>query len=270
MMEELWKTLVTAATNWGPAVISAVATLIIGWIVAKILRGILRRVMTRAKVEPTLTGFLSSLFYIAAMTLVVVSAIGKLGVQTMSFVAVLGAAGLAVGFALQGSLANFAAGVLLIIFRPFKVGDYVEAGGVAGSVEEIQIFATHFKTPDNKAVIVPNAAISGGNITNYSAKDTRRIDLVFGIGYGDDIRKAKEILAGILAKDDRILKDPEPTVAVGELGESSVNIVCRPWVKTVDYWAVLFDVTEAVKTQFDAQGITIPFPQQDVHMYQAA
>jgi len=269
-METLWEVITTAVTQWGPKVIAAVATFLIGWIVARILTGVLRRVLARASVDPTLIGFLGSLCYIGLLTLVVIAAVGKLGVQTTSFIAVIGAAGLAVGFALQGSLANFAAGVMLIIFRPFKAGDYVEAGGVAGSVEEIQVFATRFKTPDNRAIVVPNASITAGTITNYSAKDTRRVDLVFGISYGDDMQKAKQIIAGILDRDERVLKDPAPTIAIGELAESSVNIVVRPWVKAADYWAVLFDTNEAVKTEFDAQGISIPFPQRDVHMVPAA
>jgi small conductance mechanosensitive channel len=202
------------------------------------------------------------------MTFVIVAAIGTLGVQTTSFVAVLGAAGLAVGFALQGSLSNFAAGVMLIVFRPFKAGDYVEAGGTAGSVQEVSIFTTVMKTPDNKKVIIPNSQITGGSITNYSAMETRRVDMVFGIGYGDNIKQAKDTLEQILAADERILKDPAPTIAVSELADSSVNFVVRPWVKTADYWAVYFDLTEKVKLTFDEKGISIPFPQQDVHMHQ--
>ncbi len=255
---------------YGPTVIAAVVTLIVGWIVARILKGIVRRLLHRAKVEPTLTGFVVNVTYALLLTLVIISAIQRLGVSTASFVAVVGAAGLAVGFALQGSLANFASGVMVILFHPFKVGDYVEAGGIGGVVEEVQIFATVLRTPDNKRIIAPNSAITGGTITNYSANDTRRVDLVFGIGYGDDIAKAKTIIEQVLSKDDRILKDPEPTIAVAELADSSVNIVVRPWVKTPDYWPVLFDLTEGIKLTFDAQGITIPFPQRDVHMYQAA
>jgi small conductance mechanosensitive channel len=269
-MDALLEQIKTAAVAWGPKVIAAVATLVIGWIVAKILTAVLRRVMTRANVDATLIGFGGSLFYIGLMTLVIITVLGKLGVQTGSFIAIIGAAGLAVGFALQGSLANFAAGVLLIVFRPFKVGDYIEAAGVAGIVEQIQVFATTLKSPDNKGIVVPNSAITGGNITNYSAKDSRRLDLVFGIGYGDDIKKAKDILADVIAKESRVLKDPAPTIAVAELGDSSVNIVARPWVRTADYWDVRFAITEAVKLEFDAQGITIPFPQQDVHMHQVA
>jgi small conductance mechanosensitive channel len=254
----------------GPAGLKALVILVVGWLVAKFLKGLVRRLMVRSGVDPTLIGFCASITYMVLMVLVVVSALGKLGVQTTSFIAVIAAAGLAVGFALQGSLGNFAAGVLLIAFRPFKVGDFIEAGGTSGAVEEIQVFATTLKTPDNKAITVPNAAITGGNIINYSAKPVRRVDMVFGIGYGDDIKRAKEVIQGILTKDSRILKEPEPTIAVSELADSSVNIAVRPWVKTADYWGVFFDTTEAVKLEFDAQGITIPYPQQDVHMHQAA
>lgn len=269
-MQALVDGVLNLVTTWGPPAVYAVVTLVIGWLIARMVRSALRRAMTQGKVDPTLTGFFANLAYLALVALVVVTALGKLHVPTASFVAVIGAAGLAVGFALQGSLGNFAAGVMLTVFRPFKVGDYIEAGGTSGSVEEIQVFATTLKTPDNKAVVVPNGAITGGSITNYSAKPVRRVDMVFGIGYGDDIAKAKQIASDILAKDDRVLGDPEPTVAVCELGDSSVNLAVRPWVNTADYWAVLFDVTEAIKLEFDAQGITIPYPQQDVHMHQAA
>ena len=226
--------------------------------------------MHKANVEATLIGFATNLTFTLLMTLVVISAVQKLGVPTTSFVAVVGAAGLAIGFALQGSLANFAAGVMVIIFRPFKAGDFVEAGGVSGTVEEVQIFATVLKTPDNKRVILPNSAITCGTITNYSTNDTRRVDLVFGIGYGDDIKKAKTVLEDILAQDARVLKDPAPTVAVSELADSSVNIVVRPWVKTPDYWSVHCDVTEAVKQRFDEERLSIPFPQRDIHLHQVA
>jgi len=269
-MEEYWAQAQDQLVKYAPAVLKAVLTLFFGWIVARILRSVARKIMIKAKIETTLVGFICNLTYAVLMTLVIVSTVQALGIATTSFVAVLGAAGLAVGFALQGSLANFAAGVMLIIFRPFKAGDFVEVGGVNGSVEEVQIFATMMKTPDNKRVVVPNSSITGGTITNYSAKDTRRVDMVFGIGYDDDIKKAKGVLEEILAKDDRILADPAPKVAVSELGDSSVNFVCRPWVKTADYWDVFFDVTEAVKHRFDAENISIPFPQRDVHLHQVA
>ncbi len=255
---------------YGLIAIKALATLIIGWIVARLIRAIVRRLFHKAKVETTLIGFLVNLTYMLLMTLVVISAVQKLGVPMTSFIAILGAVGLAIGFAFQGSLANFASGVLLMVFRPFKVGDYIEAANTSGSVAEVQIFFTILNTPDNKRVVVPNSAITSGTITNYSASDTRRVDLVFGIGYGDDLEKAKKLLEEILAQDDRVLADPEPTVAVAELADSSVNFVVRPWVKSADYWPVYWDLTKAIKLQFDAQGISIPFPQQDVHMHQVA
>ncbi len=262
-VDKLWEW----AEAYGPAVIAAIAILVIGRIVVGIVTGVVRRLMKRADVDPTLTSFVASLTRIALMTFVFIAAIRALGVETTSFVAIIGAAGLAVGFALQGSLSNFASGVMLIIFRPFKAGDYVEAGGTSGSVEAIRIFNTVLRTPDNKEVIIPNSNITGANITNYSAKETRRIDLVFGIGYDDDLRKAKGILESIVNADDRILKDPACNVAVSELADSSVNFVVRPWVKSADYWGVYFDLMEKVKLTFDEQGISIPYPQQDVHMH---
>jgi small conductance mechanosensitive channel len=268
LMENVWDTIYEFATTYGIRVVGAIAIIIIGRIVVSILAGIVRRMMTKNNVDETLTKFMVSLTRIALLVFVFIAALGTLGVQTASFVAVIGAAGLAVGFALQGSLSNFASGVMLVIFRPFKAGDYVEAGGTAGVVEAIHIFNTIFKTPDNKKVIMPNSQVTGGGITNYSAHETRRVDMVFGIGYGDDIKKAKETLDKILKDDPRILDDPAPTVAVSELADSSVNFVVRPWVKTADYWAVYFDVTEKVKLTFDELGISIPFPQQDVHMHQ--
>jgi small conductance mechanosensitive channel len=254
-------------TMYGLQIIGAVAILLFGRIAVGILSRIVKKVMRKANVDETLTRFVAGLTKGLLMTFVIIASVSALGVETTSFIAVLGAAGLAVGLSLQSSLANFASGVMLIIFRPFKRGDYVEAGGVSGSVEEIAIFNTVMKTPDNKKVIVPNGAIVGGSITNYSAHETRRIDLVFGCGYGDDLKKAKAILERLVTEDSRILKDPAPVVAVGELGESSVNFVVRPWVATADYWNVLFDLTEKVKVTFDAEGISIPFPQRDIHMH---
>lgn len=269
-MENLWATALDWLSLYWLKVVGAIAILIIGRIVIGILVGVMRRLMKRANVDETLVKFLVNLSRALLMTFVVVAAINQLGVETTSFIAILGAAGLAVGFALQGSLSNFASGVMLIIFRPFKVGDYVEAGGQSGSVEEISIFTTVMKTPDNRKVIVPNGSITSSSITNYSAMDTRRVDLVFGIGYDDDIKKAKETLERLVAEDERILKDPAPNVAVSELADSSVNFVVRPWVKTGDYWGVYFDLTERVKLTFDELGISIPYPQQDVHMHQVA
>ena len=216
------------ALTHGPRLIAAVAILVIGWFVAKSITGLVRKGMARASVDATLSKFIASLTYMLLMIFVVLAAVSKLGVETASFVAVLGAAGFAVGFALQGSLSNFAAGVMILIFRPFKAGDFIEAGGTMGAVKEIGIFTTVLTTPDNKKVIVPNAAITGGNITNFSAKETRRVDMVFGIGYGDDIKQAKEILERLMAADARVLKDPACTIAVSELGDSSVNFVVPP------------------------------------------
>jgi len=267
-MENVMDTLMDWATVYGLKIVGAIAILIIGRIVVGILTGVVRRMMDRSKSDETLTKFVVSLTKIALMTFVFIAALGTLGVQTASFVAIIGAAGLAIGFALQGSLSNFASGVMLIVFRPFKAGDYVEAGGTSGSVEAIQIFNTILKTPDNKKVILPNSMVTGGSITNYSAMEMRRVDMVFGIGYDDDIKKAKATLEKILSEDARVLKDPAITVAVLELADSSVNFAVRPWVKTADYWGVYFDITEKVKVTFDEQGISIPFPQQDVHMHQ--
>ncbi len=267
-METLWNELYSFGALYGTKIIGAIAILVLGRIGVGIFTSIIGRLMKKGQVDPTLTKFVTNISKIALMTFVIISALGALGVQTASFIAIIGAAGLAVGFALQSSLANFASGVMLIIFRPFKSGDYVEAGGTGGSVEAIQIFNTTLKTPDNKMVIVPNSQITGDKITNYSAMDKRRIDFVFGIGYDDNIRTAKEILERIITEDERILKDPAPVVAVLELADSSVNFAVRPWVKTSDYWPVYFDITEKVKLTFDEKNISIPFPQSDVHIHQ--
>ncbi len=256
--------------TFGLKLIAAIAVFVIGrWVTKMIVRGV-QRAMDKAETDPTLIGFIKNVTYGGLMALVIIAAAGQLGVQTTSFIAVLGAAGLAVGLALQGSLANFAAGVLMIIFRPFKAGDFIEASGVAGVVEEIQLFTTKLRTPDNKTVIIPNGQVTAGSITNYSAKDTRRVDMTFGIGYGDDIDKAKRIIREVLDADERILKDPEPTIGLVELGDSSVNFAVRPWVNSADYWNVYFDTNETMKKRFDAEGISIPFPQRDVHLYQAS
>ncbi len=259
-----------ALTAYAPAVLAALAVLVLGWFLVKILTGVVKRLLRKANTDETLSSFLGHLVYMAGMAFVIIAALGKLGISTASFAAVIAAAGLAIGFALQGSLGNFAAGVMLIAFRPFKAGDFIEAGGVAGVVEEVQIFATLLKTPDNKKVILGNAAVTGGNIINYSANDTRRVDMVFGIGYGDDLQQARGVIQGILEADERVLSDPEPVIAVLELGDNSVNFAVRPWVNTADYWGVHFDVTEKVKLAFDAQGISIPFPQRDVHLHNVA
>lgn len=260
----------TNGLDMGIALLQALAIFVIGRWVAKILISVLNKVMVKRQLDATLIGFITSLCYMALLAMVSIAAIGKLGVDTTSFAAIIAAAGLAIGFALQGSLGNFAAGVMLILFRPFKKGDFIEAAGVMGVVEDIAVFATTMKTGDNKKVIVPNSNLTGGNITNYSANDTRRVDMTFGIGYQDDIKKAKDVLRAIVEADDRVLKEPAVTIAVSELADSSVNFVCRPWVSTADYWGVYFDVHERVKLEFDKHGISIPYPQQDVHMHEAA
>ena len=269
-MENLTDKLWEWGALYGTKVLAAVAILVIGRIVVGILTSLVRRLLRKSNVDETLSKFVTSLTRILLMMFLIIAAVGALGVQTTSFVAIIGAAGLAVGFALQGSLANFAAGVLLIIFRPFKVGDFIDAGGATGVVQAVSIFTTVLNTPDNKKVIIPNGSITGGNIINYSAQEMRRIDLVFGIGYDEDIKKAKETLERIVAEDSRVLEDPSPTVAVSELADSSVNFVVRPWVKTADYWDVYFAITEKVKLTFDEQGISIPFPQRDIHVYETA
>ncbi len=256
------------AIAWAPKVVAALLVFLIGRWVAKLITNLVRKVMVKRDLDETLVKFLGSMLYVVLLTLVIISALGQLGVSTTSFVAIVGAATLALGFALQGTLNHFASGVMLIIFRPFKVGDFVETGGGTGVIEEVGIFATKMRTGDNKELIIPNGAITGGTITNYSAKDTRRVDCVFGIGYGDDIKLAKETLEAICKADDRILEDPAVTIAVSELADNSVNFVCRPWVKSADYWGVFFDLHEEVKLQFDAKGISIPYPQRDVHLFQ--
>ena len=253
---------------YGLNIVAAILIFVVGRWIARALRNVIKRMMTKGNVDEILVSFVGNLTYIALLAFVIIAALNQLGIQTTSFIAIIGAAGLAIGLALQGSLANFAAGVLMIIFRPFQVGDYIEGAGVAGAVEKVQIFTTQLKTPDNKTIIIPNAKIMGDNITNYSAKDTRRVDMVIGVGYGDDLKKVREILEDILAKDHRILKDPAPTIGVLELGDNSVNFAVRPWVKRDDYWGAYFDVTETVKRRFDEEGISIPYPQRDVHLYE--
>ena len=267
-MEDLVSKIWELLTIYGLRVIAAVVVFVVGRWIAKGLTKFAENVMNKRQVDPTILSFVANMTYIALLVFVVLAALGQLGIQTTSFIAIIGAAGLAIGLALQGSLANFAAGFLMIIFRPFKVGDFIEGAGVAGTVEVIQIFTTQLNTPDNKTVIIPNAALTAGNITNYSAKGTRRVDLVFGIGYGDDIDHAKKVIMDVLAREERILKDPATTIGVVELADSSVNFAVRPWVTADDYWNVYFNLTENIKKSFDAQGISIPFPQRDVHMYE--
>lgn len=222
--------------------------------------------MIKRNLDETLVKFATNLIFITLMAFVIIAALDRLGVNTTSFAAIIAAAGLAIGFALQGTLSNFTSGIMLIVFRPFKVNDFIEAGGITGVVEEIQIFTTRLRSPDNKMIIVPNGQVMSGEITNYSAKDTRRVDLVFGVGYDDDLKKVKSVLFELMSADSRILADPEPSVGLLELGDNSVNFAVRPWVKTDDYWPVFFDIQEAVKLRFDEEGISIPHPQRDLHI----
>ena len=255
---------------WGIRLGVALAIFIVGRWIAKWLTGIVRRLMGRSGLDDMLINFLGNIVYTVLLLVVVMAALDHLGIKTTSLLAVFGAAGLAIGLALKDSLANFSSGVMIIIYRPFKVGDYIEAGGAAGVVEKVSIFATVMRTGDNREIIVPNGQIYAGTIVNYSAKETRRIDLVFGIGYDDDIAKAKQIMEDILKQDERILADPAPSVAMAELADSSINFNVRPWVRSADYWTVRADILEKTKLAFDANGISIPYPQQDVYMHNVA
>lgn len=251
---------------YGPKLLAAIAIFIFGRWLSKLVRNTVQRVLKKSKVDELLISFVGSLSYMAMLAIVIIAALNQLGIQTTSFVAIIGAAGLAIGLALQGALSNFAAGVLMIIFRPFQNGDYIEGGGVSGVVKHIQIFTTELLTPDNKLVIIPNSNMMSGNIINYSANNTRRLDLVIGVGYDDDLSKVKRVLEEIISENPRFLKDPLPTIAVSELADSSVNLVVRPWVKTEDYWDMYFQLTEDIKLRFDSEGICIPYPQRDIHM----
>ena len=260
----------TLIIPWAIRIAVALAIFIIGRWIAKWLTGVVRKVMAKSNMDDMLIQFLGNIVYTILLLVAVMAALDHLGIQTTSLLAVFGAAGLAIGLALKDSLGNFSSGVMLILFRPFKVGDFIEAGGESGMVEAVRMFATILRTGDNREVIIPNGQIYGGTIVNYSANETRRIDLVFGIGYDDDIAKAKQTLESIMQQDERILAYPAPAVAVGELADSSVNFNVRPWVKTTDYWSVRSDMLEKVKLAFDANGINIPYPQQYVHMRNVA
>ncbi|MDF7800692.1 mechanosensitive ion channel [Pontiellaceae bacterium B1224] len=265
---DILETVQTVGVEWGMKIIAAVLVLVIGMFVAKLIKKGIVKLMERSRVDHTLISFVSSLIHVGLQAFVVIAALEKLNVKTASFIAVLGAAGLAVGLALQGSLSNFAAGVLMIIFKPFKVGDVVEAGGVLGTVRDIGIFTTHVDTLDNKKTIVPNAKLMSDNITNFSANNTRRVDLAAGISYADDIDKARAAIEAVLKEVPGILETPAPDILVSEMADSSVNFAVRPWCAPADYWGVYFGVTEGIKKKFDAEGICIPFPQRDVHIYE--
>lgn len=259
--------LVTHGVQWAINIGLALAIFVIGRMIANLLTKMLRKAFDRGNMDPTLSGFLCKIANILMVMMVVMAALGKLGINTTSFVAVLGAAGLAVGLALQGSLGNFASGVMIIFFRPYKVGDFIEAGGTKGIVEEISIFNTNMRTPQNQVVIVPNGQITGGTIVNYSVKETRRIDLTMGVSYDDDLKLAKDTIWKVLNADERILKDPEAIVGVMNLGESSVDIVVWFWVKSPDFLMTKMDLTERLKVELEAAGCSIPYPQRDVHMF---
>lgn len=259
--------LIEMAVQYGPRLLGAIVVLIIGWKLIGITGRRFSRGMERRDVEPSLKSFIVSLVSIVIKILLLISVLGMLGVEMTSFIAILGAAGLAIGLALSGTLQNFAGGVLILLLKPFKVGDFIDAQGYMGTVREIQIFNTILKTPDNRTIIIPNGGLATGSMTNFSTETIRRVDWKFGIAYGDSADTAKQVFAGLIVRDERILKDPVPFIALSELGDSSVNFVVRVWVKSPDYWSVFFDMNEEVYKIFPDKGLNIPFPQMDVHLH---
>lgn len=257
------------AIPWGIKIIAAVAIFIIGRIVARFIVKTVKKFMAKANIEPTLSEFLGSILQSVLIIVIIIAALEQLGVNTNSVLAIFAAAGLAIGLAFKDSLSNFAAGIMIILFRPFKLGDFIEAAGVSGTIEQIRIFNTVMKTGDNREITVPNSKIYSDVIVNFSARDTRRIDLVIGIGYDDNIGTAKKLIEKIISADSRLLTDPEPKIMVTELGDSSVNMAVRPWVNSSDYWPARADLLQTIKETFDAEGISIPYPQRDIHMAQA-
>jgi len=268
--DEVITLLKTTGLDFAINLATAIAIFFVGRIIVRLLTRGMRKVMEQQDVDKTLISFVSNFVSMVLLIFVIIAAISALGIQTTSFIAILGAAGLAIGLALQGSLSNFAAGVLIVLFRPYKAGDWIEAAGVSGSVEEVQMLTTVLKTGDNKQVIVPNSQIMDSIITNYSTNDKRRVDMTVGVSYEDNLDKVRKTLEELVSADDRILDDPACTIAVSELADSSVNFVLRPWVATADYWGVKSDLTEAIKKRFDEEGISFPFPQQDVHLYKVS
>jgi small conductance mechanosensitive channel len=260
--------LMDIALQYGPRLLYAILVLVIGLWIVKLLTSGLRKGLEKSETDPTLRTFLSSLLSVLLKIMVYIAALGTLGIEMTSFIAILGAAGLAVGLALSGTLQNFAGGVMILLFQPFKVGHFIDAQGYMGTVKEIQIFVTVLHTPDNKVIIIPNGPLSTGSLTNFSIMPTRRVDWTFGIAYGDDVDKARDVLKSILDKDERILQDPAPFIAVKELGDSSVDFTVRVWVNAADFWGVFFKMNEEVYKTFAKEGISIPFPQRDVHLYQ--
>lgn len=262
------ETLMHYVITYGPNIVAAILILLIGLWVSKLILRVAEKIMEKRKIDPLITSFITTVLHVLLVLVVLIAAISKLGVQTASLIAVLGAAGLAIGLALQGSLSNLASGVIIISLRPFKVGDFIEAGSNSGIVESIQLFYTKMRSPDNKEVMIPNSTITSSAIINYTARSERRCDMVFGISYDTDLEKTRRIIQELLDKDQRVLKDPEPLIVLGELSDSSVNFWVRPWVKTDDLWEFKWDFTEAVKKRFDEEGIVIPYPQRDIHHYQ--
>lgn len=268
--EKLSQQAMEFVTIYGVRIVIALIILLVGKWIASMLGNLTERSMNKRAIDPTISQFIGKIVFALIFAFAVIAALSNVGIQTASMIAALGAAGLAIGLALQGSLSNFAAGVLLVSFRPCRVGDYVEAGGCSGTIKNISLFSTTLATPDNKVVVIPNANIMSGPITNYSTMPQRRVDLVIGISYDSDIRQAKQELENLLKADDRVLDDPAYTVAVHALADSSVNLAVRPWVNSADYWPVYFDLTEKIKLRFDEVGIGIPFPQVDMHMHPVA
>jgi small conductance mechanosensitive channel len=269
-MKEFLESLPGMLSTYGLKILIALAIVVIGRWVAVAIRKAVRKALLKKKVDETVVNFSCSIAYVALMAFIVVAALGQLGVQTSSIVAILGASALAIGLALQGSLSNLSAGVILMVTRPFKIGDYIEAGGDSGVVELVSLLATTLKTVDNKKIIVPNSKLIGGSITNYTAEEIRRIDLTVGVSYDSNLKTVRDVLMDEIVKDQRVLKDPAPFVGVVEMADSSVNLVVRPWVKTSDYWDVFFALNESLKLRLDAEGIPIPFPQTDIHLYKPA
>jgi len=264
---EIIKDITQIAAEFGLRLLYAVLIIVVGRWVVKLLLRIIKSALEKTTVEETVRIFVANLLNTLLMVIIFIAAINQLGIETTSIIAMLGAAGLAIGLALQGSLANFAAGILIVIFRPYKVGDYIEAGSAAGTVLDIQIFSTVLKTPDNKVVVVPNGTIMDSSIVNYTGQETRRVDIIASCGYEDDIDKVKNILKDILNQDERILEEPEPRIAVSELADNSINFIVRPWVKSSDVLSVKYSILEQIKKRFDSEGISIPYPQRDVHIY---
>lgn len=264
---QIFSDLAGPLASFGKQILFAVLIIVIGRWVVKLLLKIINTALEKTSIEETVKIFVANLLRTLFMVVVFIAAINQLGIETTSIIAMLGAAGLAIGLALQGSLANFAAGILIVTFRPYKVGDYIQAGSASGTVLDIQIFSTVLKTPDNKMIVIPNGSVMDGSITNYSEQPTRRVDIVASCGYEDDIDKVKQLLTDIINQDDRILDEPEPIVALSELADNSINFVVRPWVNSSDYFPVYYSLLEQIKKRFDKEGISIPYPQRDIHIY---